>query len=80
MIEEDGRLVAREACELNGATADLETEFKTLPETAQITVQKYGLTPFQLFPALCEFGGPMTKITAVRKPVKQLNPLSRRES
>ncbi len=78
LMEIEGNLVAKEACELHGATADLETGLNTLPETAQVTVTKYGETPFHVYPSLCKFGGAMTKLTVIRKPVNQLNPLARR--
>lgn len=78
LVEINERLVSKETCELIGATAELPTGVSTLPETAQVTVPRYGETPFHVLPNLCSFGGPLTKLTLVRNPAKQLNPLTAR--
>ena len=72
-VEENGDLVERETLEISGPTATLITGVMPLPETTQITVPKYGETPFHPFPDGCEYDVVTTTLTLIRVPLVDLN-------
>lgn len=74
LVENDrGVLESREAVTLSGPTAELETGTMPLTDDVQVLVPKYGEeSPFHIVPEECEYGGPMTRLSLVRVPVRNL--------
>lgn len=72
-IETNGRVEEREVITLHGPTSSLVTGTMPLPERTQVSVPKYGDSPFQPVIDECKYGDPMTTLSLIRVPLKVMD-------
>jgi hypothetical protein len=74
-VEENGSVVAREACELRGLTSELVTGAVPLARRTGVFVPRYAPGEFQVDPETSRWGGPMTVMALLRTPFVRMNDL-----